>query len=174
MTEPTTSSAVPTAPLTARDRLYLLAASALGLGLSPIAPGTCGALLGVLFHVGTVLILPSWMHAVTIGAGLAVTCILNHVLTPWAQEYWNDPDPRHFVLDEIAGYLVVALLFPYGPLWHVAVVGFLLFRVFDVIKIPPAWQIDRDMHGSWGIVLDDIVSGVYAALVLWVWRLLSL
>ncbi|HEY7817515.1 MAG TPA: phosphatidylglycerophosphatase A, partial [Vicinamibacteria bacterium] len=50
---------------------------------------------------------------------------------------------------------------------------FLLFRIIDVIKIPPARQIDRSMHGPWGMVLDDIVSGVYAALVVYAYRWLA-
>ena len=81
--------------------------------------------------------------------------------------YWNDEDPGHFVLDEIAGYLMVPLLFRGAHLWETTVVGFLLFRVLDIIKLPPARQIDRDLHGPWGIVLDDLISGAYAALVLY-------
>jgi phosphatidylglycerophosphatase A len=68
---------------------------------------------------------------------------------------------------------MVPLLLPQGTLWQVGFWGFLLFRVFDIIKIPPARQIDRNMHGSWGILLDDLVSGAYAALVLYVYRWLA-
>ena len=71
------------------------------------------------------------------------------------------------MLDEVAGYLVVPILFHGGELWQVALVGFLLFRIFDIIKIPPARQIDQNMHGPWGIVLDDLISGVYAALAIY-------
>ena len=77
------------------------------------------------------------------------------------------------MLDEIAGYLIVPLVYPIGPLWLVASLGFLLFRMFDIIKVPPARQIDRDMHGSLGIVLDDLVSGTYAGLVLWALALIN-
>ena len=79
----------------------------------------------------------------------------------------KNEDPGNFVLDEVAGYLVVPILFRGGQLWQVALCGFLLFRVFDIIKIPPARQIDQNMHGPWGIVLDDIISGAYAALALY-------
>ena len=71
------------------------------------------------------------------------------------------------MLDEVAGYLVVPILFRGGELWQVALVGFLLFRIFDIIKIPPARQIDQNMHGSWGIILDDLISGAYAAAALY-------
>ena len=149
-----------------RQSFYIAIGSALGLGLSPFAPGSCGALLGVVYHIGvSTLVSPNW-QSLTLGIGLLIVMFANHVLTPWATEYWKSQDPKNFVLDEIAGYLVVPLLFPGGDLLKVAFVGFILFRIFDIVKIPPARQIDQRLHGPWGIVLDDIVSGIYAALSL--------
>jgi phosphatidylglycerophosphatase A len=157
----------------ARDVLCNLVGSALGLGLSPVAPGSFGALLGVAYTVAVFLLLPVAARPWAVAVFLVLIAIANHLLTPWAVAYWKDEDPRHFVLDEVAGYLVVPLLLPQGTLWQVAFWGFLLFRLFDVIKIPPARQIDRSMHGPWGILLDDIVSGAYAALALYGYRLLA-
>ncbi len=150
-----------------RQFIYLAIGTSFGLGLSPIAPGSFGALIGVAYHVAVVLWLPASWHVPLLVLGLALVALANHLLTPWAVEYWKDEDPGNFVLDEVAGYLVVPILFRGGELWQVALVGFLLFRIFDIVKIPPAKQIDRDMHGSWGIILDDIVSGAYAALALY-------
>lgn len=141
-------------------------ASALGLGLSPVAPGTCGALLGVLIHVGTVLWLPKAYHLGVLCFAFLLVCVGNHLLTPWAEEYWQCKDPRHFVLDEVAGYLLVPILYQGGRLWQVALWGFILFRVLDIVKVPPARQIDRSMQGAWGILLDDLVSACYAVLCL--------
>lgn len=157
----------------ARDFLFNAIGSALGLGLSPIAPGSFGALLGVAYAVPVFLYMPVAWRVPAIGLGLAAVAAANHFLTPWAVAYWKDEDPGHFVLDEIAGYLMVPLLLPQGTLWQVGFWGFLLFRVFDVVKIPPARQIDRNWHGPWGIVLDDLVSGAYAALVLYLYRWLG-
>jgi phosphatidylglycerophosphatase A len=157
----------------ARDFVFNAIGSALWLGLSPIAPGSFGALLGVIYTVPVFLYLPVAFRPWAIALGLLAVIAANHWLTPWAVEYWKDEDPSHFVLDEIAGYFMVPLLLPQGSLWQVGIWGFLLFRVFDVIKIPPARQIDRDMHGSWGIVLDDLVSGSYAAFVLYLYRWLG-
>jgi phosphatidylglycerophosphatase A len=156
-----------------RDFVFNTIGSALGLGLLPIAPGSFGALLGVVYTVPVMLFLPLAYRPWAIAIGLAAVAAANHFLTPWAVAYWKDEDPSHFVLDEIAGNLMVPLLLPHGTLWQVCFWGFLIFRVFDVIKIPPARQIDRDMHGSWGILLDDLVSGAYAALVLYVYRWLG-
>ena len=141
--------------------------SSFGLGLSPIAPGSFGALPGVAYHVALALYAPASWLVPGLVLGLAAVILANHLLTPWAVKYWKDEDPGNFVLDEVAGYLVVPILFRGGELWQVALWGFLLFRVFDIIKIPPARQIDQNMHGPWGIVLDDIISGAYAALALY-------
>jgi phosphatidylglycerophosphatase A len=156
-----------------RDFVFNAIGSAFGLGLLPIAPGSFGALLGVAYAIPVMLFLPLAVRPWAIAIGLAAVAAANHFLTPWAVSYWKDEDPRHFVLDEVAGFLMVPLLLPQGTLWQVCCWGFLIFRVFDVIKIPPARQIDRDMHGSWGILLDDLVSGAYAALVLYVYRWLT-
>ena len=153
-----------------RDRLYCIIGSALGLGLSPVAPGSFGALLGVLYYVGFELFLPALAWPWAVAAGLLAVVVANHWLTPWAVAYWKSEDPRHFVLDEVAGYLVVPLLVPQGTLWQVGVAGFLLFRILDVIKVPPARQVDRKMHGPWGILLDDLISGAYAAGLLHLYR----
>jgi len=142
-----------------RDFVYLAIGSALGLGLSPVAPGTLGALLGVLIHLLAVSYLPAPFYIMVLIIALLLVSVANHLLTPWAREYWGSEDPRHFVLDEIAGYLMVPILFHQWAPWK---------RFFDIVKIPPARQIDRNMKNSWGILLDDLVSGAYAALVMYV------
>jgi phosphatidylglycerophosphatase A len=91
------------------------------------------------------------------------TCAASLALGPWAQRYWRTQDPRNFVLDEVAGYLLVVMFFHDAPMWQTIGWAFFLFRVFDVIKISPAREIDRNWHGTWGILLDDLVSAGYAA-----------
>jgi phosphatidylglycerophosphatase A len=150
------------------DRCRLLFASAFGLGLMPIAPGSFGALLGVGMHLSVVWLLPEKWQWATLVTCFAAVCVTHFWLTPWAQKYWNDSDPGQFVLDEVAGYLVVPLVVRAGPLWIIILAGFLLFRVLDIIKIPPARQIDRNWHGAWGILLDDIISGLYAGGLVWI------
>jgi phosphatidylglycerophosphatase A len=140
-------------------------ATAGGLGLSPVLPGTAGALAGVAIYlslgaVSSGIWLTTWLFFVLVGVAA-----LNHVLTPWAQAFWGHPDPSAFVLDEVAGFLVVPLLAPAAPSLVIGTLGFAAFRILDTVKIPPARQIDRKMPGSWGILLDDLVSGAYAALL---------
>ncbi len=150
-----------------RDRICLVVSSAFGLGLLPVAPGSFGALLGVGMHLSIVRWVASGWQSVTLLVWFMSICILQFCLTPWAQKYWKESDPGHFVLDEVAGYLVVPLVVRDGRLWLIAGVGFLLFRVFDIIKLPGARYIDRNWHGAWGVLLDDIVSGLYAAALVW-------
>jgi phosphatidylglycerophosphatase A len=140
--------------------------SAFGLGLSPIMPGTFGALLGVLFHIVIVLFLPVRFQLILLIIVFCAVCMANHMLYPWAKEFWNSKDPQHFVLDEVAGYLFVPILFHNGEFWPTVIWGFVLFRIFDIIKLPIARQIDQNMHNAWGVILDDLVSAVYAVIVM--------
>lgn len=150
-----------------KHKIALFIGSACGLGLSPILPGTCGALLGVLIHVAAVLALPAAMKMPVLLTAFALVCAANHLLTPWAEAYWGRKDPPHFVLDEVAGYLFVPILFREGELLPVVLWGFTLFRILDISKIlPPARLIDRDLQGAWGVLLDDLVSAGYAAWIL--------
>ena len=150
-----------------KELFYVALASAFGLGLSPIGPGTCGAVLGVLIHILIVTLLPQNTQLTALVIAFGSVCAVHYWLTPWAVKYWKDEDPKNFVLDEVAGYLLVPILFHYGHLWQIVLWGFLLFRLLDIIKVPPARQIDRRMHGALGIVLDDLVSAGYAVLVLY-------
>lgn len=135
--------------------------------MSPIAPGTCGALLGVLIHFGVAFLVPTQFRQLSLIAAFLSTCMLTILLTHWAEDHWKEEDPKNFVLDEVAGYLMIPIFFSAGTFVEIAVGGFFLFRVFDIIKIPPARQIDRNMHGGWGVLLDDLVSSGYALGVLY-------
>lgn len=151
-----------------KDKLFVFLGSAFGLGLLPVLPGTWGALLGVMIHVIAVLFLPNSLHhTIVLVVALVVVSAGNNLLTPWAVKFWNKKDPGNFVLDEVAGYLLVPILFHHGRLWQVALWGFLIFRVFDIIKLPIARQIDRKGTGAWAILLDDLISAVYTVLALY-------
>ena len=71
---------------------------------------------------------------------------------------------KHIVWDEFVGYLITMMAAPAGWLW--VIVGFFLFRFFDVVKPWPVRKVDREVQGGWGIMLDDILAGVYAWLTL--------
>ncbi|AOY60285.1 MULTISPECIES: phosphatidylglycerophosphatase A family protein [Desulfococcus] len=150
-----------------KHKIAFFVGSACGLGLSPVLPGTCGALLGVVLHAAVVLALPASLKMPMLLTMFAAVCAANHLLTPWAEAHWGVKDPPHFVLDEVAGYLLIPILFREGNLWPVAVWGFVLFRILDIFKLlPPARLIDEQLGGPWGVLLDDLVSAGYAAWIM--------
>jgi phosphatidylglycerophosphatase A len=155
-----------------KDTVFVFIGSAFGLGLMPIAPGSFGALLGVAMHACIAyFIFPDnpFYKLIALLACLIGTSVVHFLLNSWAERYWNDSDSGHFVLDEIVGYLVVPIILyaSTAPLWYIATAGFFIFRIFDIIKLPVARYIDRNWHNAWGVLLDDVVSGIYASGVVW-------
>jgi len=148
-----------------RDTAYGLAATALGLGVLPVAPGTwSSAGAGGLFVLAA-LVLPGLWAAVLLGAGVGVTFSAGLALGPWAERRYGRADPRQFVLDEVAGqWLTYALCFWAGRHLAAAAVGFVAFRFFDVWKPFPARQLEK-LGARWGVMLDDVAAAFYAAAV---------
>jgi phosphatidylglycerophosphatase A len=126
-------------------------------GFSPVAPGTFGTLGAIpLWWVLRPLSLP--MYLLTLAAFLAVAVFASDA----AGRYWKVPDASPIVIDEVAGYLVTLALVPWS--WPAALLGFALFRLFDILKPWPASWFDRQKHAV-GVVLDDVAAGVWAAAV---------
>lgn len=113
--------------------MRLAVASALGLGLSPALPGACAALLGLARHAALAATLPDLAVRAALLGALAATCIPNGCCTPWAVRKWRYPDPPQLVLDEVADYLVAALLLPVSAVWPSAPIAHVLFRVSDML-----------------------------------------
>jgi len=72
-------------------------------------------------------------------------------------------DPGFIVIDEFANIFPVFLFIPLSV--KTIIIGFILYRVFDIIKVPPMKKLEK-LHGGWGIMLDDLISGIYANLIL--------
>ena len=129
------------------------------VGRIPIAPGTFGSLIGLPVAFGISRM--SWP-----GALLAIVMLT--LAAVWsageAARQLEAKDPGCIVIDEIAGMAVTFFGMPFNLVTSVA--GFFLFRCFDIVKPPPVRQIDRNLRGGWGIVLDDIVAGFMANIVL--------
>ena len=79
-------------------------------------------------------------------------------------------DSGHIVIDEFCGYLTAVLFIPKTPAWLIA--AFILFRIFDIFKPPPIRKVERLIPGGAGIMLDDILAGIYANICLQAWRYL--
>ena len=128
-------------------------------GKIPVAPGTWGTLVGVLFYllIGH-LLLP--IYIVTVLAFIAVSIWISG----FAQKIFEDEDPQEVVIDEIAGFLVTMAF--HEPKFWTIVFGFVLFRVFDIVKPFPVRWIENKFRDGRGIVLDDVFAGVYANILL--------
>jgi len=152
---------------TLHDRLALVLASGFGLGYAPLAPGTAGALGGL----GSWALLTSTLSGAFPGTlsqpflALAA-CLALFGVGVWsanrAERHWGD-DASRIVLDEWLGVWVALVLVPWS--WGGAVVGFILFRFFDIVK-PWLARKAEGLGGGVGVMLDDVVAGLYANLLL--------
>ncbi|MBI4745255.1 MAG: phosphatidylglycerophosphatase A [Deltaproteobacteria bacterium] len=129
------------------------------VGYSPVAPGTAGSLLGVILYIPLSCLLPVYYALFLLSASL-----LSFKIAGEAERIFGKKDCRIIVIDEVAGVFFTMFLFP--PTLFYLSAGFLLFRVFDIVKPFPAGWIDRKISGGTGVVLDDIVAGIYANLSL--------
>jgi len=139
------------------------------LGLSPFAPGTVGTLGGVALAWG----LGYSQHYLY--WSLLVCALLylgGRALGEWSERYAGGKDPGFFVVDEVIGFLITCL-WTRGPSVLALVVAFFLFRFLDVVKPPPARQMER-LGGGDGILLDDVMSGLYGLGVMALLRLFVL
>ncbi|MFA5159023.1 MAG: phosphatidylglycerophosphatase A [Candidatus Omnitrophota bacterium] len=130
---------------------------AMGVGLFPKAPGTWGSLLGVLL-----VFLTRWS-----GGLYGVVFVFLVVWGALAYERITDPDPdpQYIVIDEVCGIFVTFIMIPMT--WFSAILGFVLFRVFDVFKPFPVRSLER-IPRYWGIMADDLGAGLYAWIILFV------
>ena len=148
------------------ERLRYFVATAFGLGLAPIAPGTAGALLGVGIYLLIVLLSPPGWHTGLIALALLFVSYLTVAMTPWAEQHWKKKDPGNFVLDEVAGFLMTVLLFRTPNVLLTVIWAYLVTRIFDIVKPPPARQLES-LPGGWGVLLDDLCTSVMAAAFLY-------
>jgi phosphatidylglycerophosphatase A len=142
--------------------LIIFLASAAYVGYIPVASGTFGSLVGIpLFWGFDALRAASVpLYLLTYVAAVAAACWI----AGQADLYLHEHDSHKIVIDEIVGYLAATMFLQ--PSWTHAACAFLLFRALDVIKPFPADYIDEHLPGGYGVVLDDVVSGIYSNLAL--------
>ncbi len=130
-----------------------------GAGLSPVAPGTMGTLIAI----------PIYLLIATFSLEIYVLFVAMLFLVGcWASaqtaKALNVHDHPGIVIDEIVGYLITMLFIPI--IWYWVILGFLLFRLFDIWKPWPISIADRQLKGGLGIMLDDVLAGLYSLLSL--------
>lgn len=136
-------------------RLAVFVATVAYCGYFPFAPGTVGSVAGLVVYL-----LVWWAQSPIVEAAL-ITCLF--LAGVWAgttaERYFGGIDPGPIVIDEVVGMLITLAFVPVGL--SGALAGFVLFRVFDVIKPFPAGRLER-LHGGFGVMADDAMAAVYA------------
>ncbi len=149
-------------------QLALWLATVLGIGRIPFAPGTFGSIPGVLLAL--------WLHHLGLWWLELVVIVVTFVIGTWAagvaERHFQLTDPGPVVIDEVLGMLVTVAFIPVNATG--AFVGFVVFRIFDIVKPSPARNLER-LPGGLGIMADDFAAGVWGQIVmrLLVWILPS-
>lgn len=136
-----------------------------GSGLSPRAPGTCGTLVAVPLFLGLAYLPLVWYLLV-----LLIAFAFGVFICEYTSRALGVHDHPGIVWDELVGYWITMLAVPAEWLW--ILLGFVLFRLFDIWKPWPVRIADKTLKGGFGIMIDDVLAGVYALscvhLVLWI------
>ena len=133
-------------------------------GYAPVAPGTAGSLaaIAIAWVVNFYFPMPPYVWGI-FGVLLCIPGIPASTITAQAE---GKDDPGIVVVDEVIGQWITLAGAPFFN-WRSIVFAFALFRILDIIKPPPARQIDQKVHGGLGIVGDDAMAGVYGAIVMY-------
>jgi len=140
-------------------RFILFLATGFGVGYSPIAPGTLGTLVAIpIYYFLSGIPFPLY----------EITLVGFFFLSVWvsenAERFFGKKDDQRIVIDEIIGFLITMLWIP--KTIPFIIIGFFLFRFFDILKPFPVRHLEKGLKGGYGVVLDDVLAGVYANIIL--------
>ena len=155
-------------------RFHEILSTGLYTGLLPGAPGTYAAFTAlVIWYLLYLVLSPLALTLTTLALIVGIT-----VVGAWTssvmERYWG-PDPRAVVIDEYVGCWIPLLVAPAGEYtWIFALAGFALFRVIDITKPLGCRRIEHVCPGGWGVMMDDVLAGTYALIIVYVLKLLFL
>ena len=142
-------------------RLAVFLCTVAYIGYAPFAPGTAGSAAGLLVYAAAI-------STAAPATAQALAIVIVFVVGVWSatigERYFGGIDPGPVVIDEVLGMLITLAFVPVGV--KGAIVGFFIFRVFDVIKPFPAGRLER-LHGGLGVMADDAAAAVYGNIVMW-------
>jgi phosphatidylglycerophosphatase A len=124
-------------------------------GYSPFAPGTAGSVAGILFFL-----IPGFESLILLSISITVVFFIGVIASNRMEKVLGE-DPSQVVIDEIVGMWISVVYLPKE--FIVFFIAFIFFRIFDIVKPQPARYMEKFHHG-WGIMLDDVVAGIYANL----------
>ena len=139
-----------------RDKVCLAITTCFGVGYTPLLPGTAACVIALII----VFLIKGQVFLFIV---VFISLVLAFSLSTRAEHLLGEKDSKKIVIDDFAGLLISFLFIPHH--YKLLIIGFFLFRMFDILKIPPADKIEK-CHGAKGIVGDDVVAGIYTNLVL--------
>lgn len=144
---------------TRKNDIVVFLATGFFTGFLPTMPGTWGTFAGI-----PLIIITHRLTSITQAVVTVVFVTLAASIAGRAEILFEDRDARPIVIDEMAGFLITLLWLPLNLV--TLFLGFLLFRLFDIVKPPPISSLEKRLHGGWSIVLDDVLAGVFANVTL--------
>ncbi len=144
---------------TPREKVVIFLATGCYTGYAPIVPGTFGTLVGIPIAFFLSLFGVKIATGILLGMILASCWIANE-----AEKIYGMKDPNDIVIDEVVGYLATVWALPFT--WFTVVGGFVLFRILDILKPYPIRKVEDWIPGGTGVVMDDILAGVYGCIIL--------
>jgi phosphatidylglycerophosphatase A len=134
-----------------------LIATGIFSGYSPVAPGTAGSIVAILFYL-----IPSFESPLIISSAIFIFFFIGAYVSSIMEKSFGE-DPPIVVIDEVVGMWITLAFLPKTIL--ITSIGFLFFRFYDIFKPPPCRQLES-LKGGWGIMLDDVMAGIYANLTI--------
>ena len=144
---------------TRKNDIVVFLATGCFTGFLPLVPGTWGTFAAI-----PLVILVHRVNLILQGIIALVFVTAAAWVAGKAEILLGELDPRPIVIDEMAGFLISLLWLPLNPL--TVCLGFGLFRLFDIVKPPPISSVEKRMRGGWGVVIDDVLAGVFTNAVL--------
>jgi len=153
-----------------KKSIATIIATSLGFGFAPVAPGTFGTAFGLICYVALAYgygVVDSGGYSSSLDIVLIGLIIFCTAIGTWSatvmERYWGH-DNGKIVIDETIGVWITILCVPFS--WINVLLAFILFRFFDILKPLGVRAIDDKMHSPFSVMLDDIVAGIYAAIVM--------
>ena len=141
------------------QRFAMVITTLFGLGFSKFAPGTVGSIFGLI----TAWLIVSNTSTTYLIVATIFVFFIGVFLSSIYSKYLNTNDPSRIIIDELVGQWITLFFLPPDLLYYL--IGFLLFRFFDIFKPWPANWADRKLHGGLGIMLDDVFAGIYSCII---------
>lgn len=132
------------------------------IGYMPVAPGTFGSALAMLFFI---ILRPSTSHNIIL---LLFIIPIGIIASGKAEVALRERDSRHIVIDEVCGYALSVLFLPNNLTTYI--MAFFIFRFFDILKPPPIRYLEKKVSGGTGVMLDDLIAGIYTNITIQLWK----